>query len=76
MKLPEGLSASGAGGETRGAMVGDQSLRKAGWVVVDRFSHHRRMSRLRAARQDQSRHTVAAVLPGGQHREDRQASTV
>jgi len=32
-KLPEGLSASGAVGVTRGAMVGDQSLRKAreGW---------------------------------------------
>ena len=33
VKLPEELSASGAVGVTRGAMVGDQSLRKAreGW---------------------------------------------
>ena len=30
--LPEGLSASDGAGVTRGAMMGDQSLRKRGWV--------------------------------------------
>jgi Transposase DDE domain len=35
--LPEGLSASCAVGETRGAMVGDQSLRKAVRGVVERI---------------------------------------
>ena len=34
VRLPEGLSASGAVGVTRGAMVGDQSLRKAGWGIL------------------------------------------
>lgn len=36
-KLPVGLSASGAVGETRGATVGDQSLRKAGWESLVSF---------------------------------------
>jgi len=39
LKPPEGLSASGAEGVTRGAMVGDQSLSKAvRGVVVDQVS--------------------------------------
>ncbi len=50
VKLPEGLSASCAVGVTRGAMVGDQSLRKAVRGVVDPISACRYSSRRRASR--------------------------
>jgi hypothetical protein len=49
MKLPEGLSASCAVGETRGAMVGDQSLRKAVKGGVDLISARRYSTGQRAS---------------------------
>jgi len=41
--------------------------------VFANIRHHKRMSRLRAARPGQGVNAMAALLPGAQHREDRHA---